>query len=393
MRPLRRLSQPVKGRIVTSGDRTTALAPGSTVGILGGGQLGRMLALAAARLGLKTHVYSDDPDSPAFDVTSRATHGGYGDLPHLETFAQQVDVVTYEFENVPVDAARHIASIVPVRPGTRALEVAQDRLVEKAFVSELGIAVAPFAGVSHRRDLIAALGRFRAPSILKTRRFGYDGKGQLNLAADADAAGAVAALGHRAAVLEQRLAFVFEVSVLVVRGLGGSMAFYDCPMNTHENGILRRSVVPSALPATDAVEAQRIAGRLAEALDYVGVLAVELFYLGRGADRAHPELPALVVNEIAPRVHNSGHWTVDACGCCQFENHIRAVAGWPLGSTVRHSDAEMVNLIGEEALGWGRLAAAPGVLLHLYGKRDARPDRKMGHYTVLKPIGRDDGCQ
>jgi 5-(carboxyamino)imidazole ribonucleotide synthase len=364
-----------------------ALPPGSTVGILGGGQLGRMLALAAARLGLKAHVYSDDPDSPAFDVTSRATHGGYGDLPHLEMFARQVDVVTYEFENVPVDAARHISAIVPVRPGTQALEVAQDRLVEKSFVSELGIAVAPFAEVSHRRDLVAALERLRAPSILKTRRLGYDGKGQINLAPDADAAGAIASLGHRAAVLEQRLSFVFEVSVLVVRGLDGSTAFYDCPMNTHENGILRRSAVPSSLPPPVAVEAQRIAGRLAEALDYVGALAVELFYLGQGPDKSHPELPALVVNEIAPRVHNSGHWTIDACGCCQFENHIRAVAGWPLGSTARHSDAEMVNLIGEEVLDWPRLAAQPHVSLHLYGKREARAGRKMGHYTVLKPIG------
>jgi 5-(carboxyamino)imidazole ribonucleotide synthase len=368
---------------VTSGETPTALAPGSTIGILGGGQLGRMLALAAARLGLKTHVYSDEPDSPAFDVTSRATHGGYGDLPHLETFARQVDVVTYEFENVPVDAARHIADIVPVRPGARALEVAQDRLVEKTFVSGLGIAVAPFAEVSHRRDLIAALERFCSPSILKTRRLGYDGKGQLSLSPDADAAAAVAALGHRAAVLEQRVEFTCEVSVLVVRGLDGRTAFYDCPVNTHEDGILRRSVVPSALPPAAVAEARKIAGRIADALDYVGVLAVELFYLGSNVSRRHPDLPALVVNEIAPRVHNSGHWTIDACGSSQFENHIRAVAGWPLGSTQRHSDAEMVNLIGAEAHEWRSIAARPGVSLHLYGKREARDGRKMGHYTAL----------
>ncbi len=354
------------------------LPPGSTIGVLGGGQLGRMLSLAAARLGFKTHVYSDDPDSPAFEVTSRATHGGYGDLPHLETFARQVDVVTYEFENVPVEAARHIAGIVPVRPGAKALEVAQDRLVEKQFVSDLGIAVAPFAEVSHRRDLVAALERFKSPSILKTRRLGYDGKGQLSLAPDADAAAAVAALGHRAAILEQRVAFLCETSVLVVRGVDGTTAFYDCPTNTHAGGILRRSVVPGALPPAAVAEAQQMASCIVAALDYVGVLAVEMFYMGEGA------APALLVNEIAPRVHNSGHWTLDACGCSQFENHIRAVAGWPLGSTHRHSDAVMENLIGEEADAWANLAAEPGVCLHLYGKREAREGRKMGHLTRLQ---------
>lgn len=354
------------------------LPPGSTIGILGGGQLGRMLSLAAARLGFKTHVYSDDPDSPAFEVTSRATHGGYGDLPHLETFAHQVDVVTYEFENVPVEAARHIDGIVPVRPGARALEVAQDRLVEKQFVCDLGIAVAPFAEVSHRRDLIAALQRFKSPSILKTRRLGYDGKGQLSLAPDADAAAAVAALGHRAAILEQRVAFACETSVLVARGVDGAVAYYDCPTNTHAGGILRRSVVPGALSPAAVAEAQEMASRIAAALDYVGVLAVEMFYMGEGAS------PALLVNEIAPRVHNSGHWTIDACGCSQFENHIRAVAGWPLGSPARHSDAVMENLIGDEADHWHALSAEPGTCLHLYGKREAREGRKMGHLTRLK---------
>ncbi len=359
--------------------KAAPLALGGTIGILGGGQLGRMLALAAARLGFKSHVYSDDPDSPAFEVTSRATHGAYGDLPHLETFAQQVDVVTYEFENVPVEAARHLVGLVPVRPGARALEVAQDRLVEKQFLADLGIAVAPFAEVSHRRDLVAALARFDAPSILKTRRLGYDGKGQVALTPDADAGAAVAALGHRAAILEQRLRFAFEVSVLVVRGVDGAVAFYDCPTNSHEGGILRRSVVPSALPLGAVASAQDMAKRIAVALDYVGVLAVEMFFMGDGA------APALVVNEIAPRVHNSGHWTTDACGCGQFENHIRAVAGWPLGSAVRHSDAEMLNLIGDEVDRWAELATEPGLCLHLYGKREARTGRKMGHFTRLRP--------
>lgn len=355
------------------------LPPGSTIGILGGGQLGRMLSLAAARLGFRTHIYSDDPDSPAFEVTSRFTHGGYADLPHLETFARQVDVVTYEFENVPVEAARHIGRLVPVRPGAKALEVAQDRLVEKEFIAGLGIPVAPFAEVSHRRDLIAALARFKAPSILKTRRFGYDGKGQLTLAPDADAAAAVASLGHRAAILEQRLDFVSETSVIVARAVDGAVATYDCPANTHSGGILRRSAVPSGLPGPAVAEAKRLAHAIADALDYVGVLAVEMFYMGPSAK------PALVVNEIAPRVHNSGHWTLDACGCSQFENHIRAVAGWPLGSPARHSDAEMLNLIGEEADTWPDLAAEPDMCVHLYGKREARDGRKMGHATRLRP--------
>ena len=362
--------------------RNARLPAGSTIGILGGGQLGRMLALAAAQLGFKTQIYSDDPDSPAFEVTSRAMHGGYGDLPHLETFAGQCDVVTYEFENVPVETARYIDRLVPVRPGARALEVAQDRLVEKEFVTGLGIATAPFTEVSHRRDLVAALARFASPSILKTRRLGYDGKGQLPLAPDADAAAAVALLGHRAAILEQKVAFAFEVSVLVVRGLDGECVYYDCPRNEHSGGILRRSTVPSALPSAVVGEARDIAKRIANALDYVGVLAVELFYMGEGAQG-----PRLLVNEIAPRVHNSGHWTQDACGCCQFENHIRAVAGWPLGATRRHSDAEMSNLIGDEVDGWPALAAKADTCVHLYGKREAREGRKMGHVTRLRRAG------
>ncbi len=354
------------------------LLPGSTIGILGGGQLGRMLVLAAARLGLKCHVYSDEPDSPAFEVTARATQGSYTDLPHLEAFAREVDVVTYEFENVPVEAARHLARMVPVRPGAKALEVAQDRLIEKQFISDLGIAVAPFAEVSHRRDLIAALDRFAAPSILKTRRLGYDGKGQIGLEPGADAAAAVAALGHQAAILEQRIPFDMEVSVLVVRAPNADVAFYDLPVNTHEGGILRRSVVPAPLSADLIDEARDIASRIASALDYVGVLGVEMFHSSSAKTSAR-----LMVNEIAPRVHNSGHWTMDACGCSQFENHIRAVAGWPLGSTQRHSDAEMHNIIGTEAEQWARLASEPDVCVHLYGKREARAGRKMGHWTRL----------
>jgi 5-(carboxyamino)imidazole ribonucleotide synthase len=359
------------------------LAPGSTIGILGSGQLGRMLALAAARLGLKTHIYCED-SGPAFDVATRTTRAGFADPVALSAFAGKVDAVTYEFENVAVDTARHLAGLVPVRPGARALEVAQDRLVEKRFIAALGIAVAPFRAIDGPEQIGPALSAF-GPAILKTRRFGYDGKGQASLAPGDDVAAAWRGIGAQPAILERRIGFALELSALVVRSVAGELAFYDCPRNTHAEGILRRSVVPSGLPETDLARARDIAGSIAAALDYVGVLAVEMFYLG-------PEVaPAdrLMVNEIAPRVHNSGHWTIEACAVSQFESHIRAVAGWPLGCAGRHSDAEMINLIGKEALDWPRLAAEPGACLHLYGKREARDGRKMGHVTRLLAKGSD----
>jgi len=357
---------------------TAPLPPGSTIGILGSGQLGRMLAMAGARLGLKSHIYGD-ASGPAFDVAAAHTIGRFDDLAALSAFGREVDAVTYEFENVPVEAAEALQAVVPVRPGARALEVAQDRLVEKEFIASLGIAVAPYVRIDGVDDIGPALAALRGPGILKTRRLGYDGKGQASLNVATQAVTAFDAIGRAPAVLEKRLAFTREVSVLVVRGHDGTKAFYDCPENEHRGGILRRSVVPSALSSADVAEAQAIAGRIAEALDYVGVLAVELFHF---ADRSTQRL---AVNEIAPRVHNSGHWTLDACAFSQFENHMRAVAGWPLGETARHSDAEMVNLIGAEANDWQALAAAPGVALHLYGKREARDGRKMGHYNRLTP--------
>jgi 5-(carboxyamino)imidazole ribonucleotide synthase len=363
-------------------DRITPppLPPGATIGILGGGQLGRMLAIAAARLGIKTHVLSDAP-GPAFDVATRATHGSYDDKAVLASFAEGVECITYEFENVPLDTAEFLAEIRPVRPGPQALAVAQDRLTEKTFITGLGIAVAPFAEVNSAADAAAALKAFDAPAILKTRRLGYDGKGQVSLRPGDSSARAWEEIGGKPAVLEQRIAFTREVSALVVRGLDGETMFYDCPANTHVNGILDRSVVPCGLPDRDQEDAREIAGRIAAALDYVGVLAVEMFHLGPSA----PAGKRLIVNEIAPRVHNSGHWTIDACAVSQFENHIRAVAGWPLGTTRRHSDAEMRNLIGPQALDWLKLAQDPDACLHLYGKRDARAGRKMGHVTRISP--------
>jgi len=361
------------------------LPPGSVIGILGSGQLGRMLAMAAARLGLKTHIYCEE-SGPAFDVATHTTKGAFDDSTALAAFAAAVDAVTYEFENVPIAAAELISARVPVRPGAKALAVSQDRLTEKQFIAGLGIPVAPFHAVEAVDDIGAGLAAFAEPAILKTRRFGYDGKGQATVRSARDAANAWREIGARSAVLEKRIAFALEISALVVRGASGELAFYDCPANTHEGGILRRSVVPSGLPSADLARAREIAAAIADALGYVGVLAVEMFHLGPDA----PPSDRLMVNEIAPRVHNSGHWTIEACGISQFENHMRAVAGWPLGSTERHSDAEMVNLIGGQALDWPRLAAEPGACLHLYGKREARAGRKMGHVTRLivpKPAG------
>ena len=356
------------------------LPPGSTIGILGSGQLGRMLAMAAARLGLKTHIYCEE-SGPAFDVATRTTKAAFDDTAALTEFADAVEAVTYEFENVPIATAQHLARLVPVRPSAKALEVAQDRLVEKQFISALSIPVAPFRAVGDAAELKAAVAHFGAPAILKTRRLGYDGKGQASVQPGGDIEAAWKAVGAKPSVLEKRIPFACEISTLVVRSQSGELATYDCPVNTHENGILRRSVVPAGLAEADIERARQVAQTIATALDYVGVLAVEMFHLGAGA----PATERVMVNEIAPRVHNSGHWTIEACGVSQFENHMRAVAGWPLGSTERHSNAEMVNLIGEEALDWQTLAAEPGACLHLYGKHEARAGRKMGHVTRLFP--------
>ncbi len=360
----------------------TVLPPGSTIGILGGGQLGRMLAMAAARLGLRCHIYSDH-SGPAFDVAAAATVGAYDDLDAVRRFAETVDVVTYEFENVPCATAEAAARIKPVRPGVKALEVAQDRLVEKRFISALGIPVAPFAPVDCETSLGRAASELGLPAILKTRRLGYDGKGQVRLASAADLASARATVGSALAILEGMVSFEIEVSVLVVRGQGGEMRFYDVPHNTHAQGILDTSTVPAPVTEKTRERAAGIAGAIAGALEYVGVLAVEMFYCGEAAQ------DPLIVNEIAPRVHNSGHWTIDACAVSQFENHIRAVAGWPLGATDRHSDAVMSNLIGGDVEAWEKLAAEPAAGLHLYGKNDPRPGRKMGHITRISPKSGD----
>lgn len=351
------------------------LPPGSTVGILGGGQLARMLALAAARLGIDCHIYAPEADSPAFAVSAARTMAGYEDLAALEAFARQVDVVTYEFENVPAATAAFLQSRKPVAPGVTALETAQDRISEKTFISGLGIPVAPFAEVSGLASLEAALAGIGRPAVLKTRRFGYDGKGQTKILAETDAAAAFAEIGRQPAVLEGFVAFDMEVSVIAARGWSGEVAVYDVPENRHENHILRHSRVPARIAAEVAATARAYGERIAEALDYVGVIGVEMFVAGG----------QVIVNEIAPRVHNSGHWTMDACQVSQFEQHIRAVCGWPLGSPARFADVTMTNILGAEIGRWRELAAEPGVHLHLYGKKDPRPGRKMGHFNRLTP--------
>jgi 5-(carboxyamino)imidazole ribonucleotide synthase len=355
------------------------LPPGATIGILGGGQLGRMLALAAARLGLKCHIYSDVADAPAFDCAAARTVAPYTDAAAIVRFAASVGAVTYEFENVPVAAADAAAPHAPVYPPREALARTQDRVIEKQLVAGLGLPVAPFEAIDGVAGLRDALKKVGPRPFLKTRRFGYDGKGQVVIEEGSDPAVALAALGGVPAILEGRVAFAREVSVIGVRGRDGEVRHYDTPHNTHEDGILRRSVIPSGLPERHQQRAREMATEIMVALGYVGVIGVEMFWLGE--DASEP----LVINEIAPRVHNSGHWTIDACGVSQFENHIRAVAGWPLGSTVRHSDCEMENLLGEETHGWASLAAERGTCIHLYGKSDARPGRKMGHVTRLRP--------
>ena len=315
--------------------KTGALKPGATIGILGGGQLGRMLSVAASRLGYRSHIYEPGP-APAGDVAHTVTTAPYEDEDAIRAFAASVDVVTYEFENVPTAALDLIESLVPIRPNRSALAVSQDRLTEKEFLTSLGLTVAPFAAVDSADDLAAALsGRDRA--ILKTRRLGYDGKGQLRLAAGDDAAAAWAQIGVPS-VLEGFVEFTAEISVIVARGADGAVAAYDPGLNVHRDGILRTTTVPCGLPARLIPDAVLTASRIVTALDYVGVMGVELFVTPAG----------LVVNEIAPRVHNSGHWTQAGCAVDQFEQHIRAVAGLPLGDGRRHADVVMENLIGDD---------------------------------------------
>ena len=359
-----------------SADLAPILEPGATIGILGSGQLGRMLALAAARLGFKCHIFAPDRDAPAFDVVMHATFADYNDTQALARFADSVDVVTYEFENIPADAATFLAARVPVLPDPEVLATTQDRLVEKNFIAQLGIGTAPFAAVNSAAELCAALERIGRPAVLKTRRFGYDGKGQSAIAGDRAPETAWREVGGAPSILEAFIPFVREISVVAARGGDGAVECFDVTENEHREHILKISRVPAAVSEATAHEARRIAETIAHRFGYVGVLAVEMFVLGDGA---------VLVNEIAPRVHNSGHWTLDGASVSQFEQHIRAVSGWPLAKPIRRGRAEMINLIGQEVADYRRWLTIPGAALHLYGKVAVRPGRKMGHVTRVFP--------
>lgn len=354
---------------------TTPLAPGSTIGILGGGQLGRMLSAAASRLGYRCHIFEPGANPPAGDVAHAVTTAPYDDAKALEAFAKSVDVVTYEFENIPTSALDLIESLAPIRPGREALRVSQDRLTEKTWLAELGLKTAPFADITDAQSLQTALETIGAPAILKTRRFGYDGKGQARISTTNDAAKALESLQGAPAILEGFIDFSAEISAIAARGLDGQVAVYDPGRNLHADGILRTTHVPSGLPQSLLTDAALIAGRILNTLDYHGVLGVEFFVTGQG----------LVINEIAPRVHNSGHWTQNGCTTCQFEQHIRAITGWPLGDGKRHSDVRMENLIGDDLDRVPELAKTPNAALHLYGKSETKPGRKMGHVNHVTP--------
>lgn len=346
---------------------------GATIGILGGGQLGRMLSVAASRLGFRTHIFDPAPDAPAGSVAHLVTTADYEDADALFAFASTVDVITYEFENIPTLALDALEDHAPIRPGREALRVSQDRLVEKDFLTGLGLRTAPYVDVPDAVALTAALNQIGTPAILKTRRFGYDGKGQVRISTPQEAERAIRDMTGAPAILEGFVDFSHEVSVIAARSLDGAVACFDPGENVHREGILRTTSVPARLSASQRTDAILIAANILNALDYVGVMGVELFVTPQG----------LVANEIAPRVHNSGHWTQNGCVVDQFEQHIRAIAGWPLGDGKRYADVVMENLIGDDMDRVPDLARDPATALHLYGKCDARAGRKMGHVNRI----------
>jgi 5-(carboxyamino)imidazole ribonucleotide synthase len=356
------------------------LPPGSTIGVLGGGQLGRMLVLAAARLGFRTAVLTPEDDSGAAQVATRAIQAPYDDDAALAALAGAADVVTFEFENVPAQVVAKLEALgASVAPGARALAVAQDRVDEKTFLNACRVPTVAFAACDTAANVLAALDQVGAPSLLKTRRQGYDGKGQTWVESHADATDAFARVGDQPSILEARADFVRELSVIAARGRDGDITTYPLGENHHEAGILRRTLAPARVSPQVDERARVIAARILTRLDYVGVMGVELFELADGE---------LLVNEIAPRVHNSGHWTLDGCEVDQFEQHLRAIAGWPLGPVTPLAQVEMENLIGDDIDRWRELIGEEEARLWLYGKAEARPGRKMGHVNRLRPLKR-----
>ncbi|MEP2945555.1 MAG: 5-(carboxyamino)imidazole ribonucleotide synthase [Lentilitoribacter sp.] len=358
----------------------TALAPNSTIGIIGGGQLGRMLAMAAAQLGYQTVILEPDPNAPAAQVANDQIIAAYDDEIALESLADQCDVVTYEFENVPSLAIESLEKVIPVYPGAQALKISQDRLMEKQMAQGIGAKTAGFHAVNSLQDLKDGVAQTGLPAILKTRRLGYDGKGQVKIDTDADLQAAFDAMAGQDAILEAFVNFDCEVSVIAARSIDGSFEAFDISENVHKNHILHTSTIPANVHGDVVKTAIEYAQKIAEHLNYVGVFAVEFF-----VENANSEAFNICVNEIAPRVHNSGHWTEAACVTSQFEQHIRAISGLPLSNAKRHSDCVMLNLIGDDVHDLEKHAADHNAKIHLYGKLEARPGRKMGHVTFLKP--------
>ena len=352
------------------------LGPGATIGILGGGQLGRMTALAAARLGYRCHVFSDEPDSPTAQVCGTATVAEFSDRAALERFAAAVDIATFEFENIPAQAVRWVAAVRPVLPRPEILEIAQDRLREKDFLRSIDVETTAYRAISDPSVLLRAIHDLGYPAVLKTVRLGYDGKGQVTLTPEIKAEDAWRRMGGESGILESFVDFACEISVIVARGANGAWATYPPVQNQHVNHVLETTIAPARIPAETAMRAAAIARHVAEELDLVGVLAVEMFVTEGGA---------ILVNEIAPRPHNSGHWTIDACYTSQFEQLVRAICGLPLGSVEHHSDAVMKNLLGSDVVNWRDALNDPLSKLHLYGKTEIQPGRKMGHVTSLIP--------
>ncbi|WP_417742916.1 5-(carboxyamino)imidazole ribonucleotide synthase [Salipiger sp.] len=352
---------------------TEPLPQGATIGILGGGQLGRMLSVAASRLGLRCHVYEPGEAPPAGHVADAVTTAPYEDTAALEAFAVSVDVITYEFENIPTAALDTLQALCPIRPGLEALRVSQDRLTEKTFLTDLGLKTAPFADITDAESLTQALEIIGTPSILKTRRFGYDGKGQARIDSPEDAAAALEEMRGAPAILEGFVEFSCEISVIAARSADGAVACFDPGENIHSEGILRTTTVPARLSQAQRTDAVLLAAKILNALNYVGVMGVELFVTPQG----------LLVNEIAPRVHNSGHWTQNGCTIDQFEQHIRAVANWPLGDGSRFADVQMENLIGDDLDRLPELATEADTAIHLYGKDAVKAGRKMGHVNRI----------
>lgn len=358
---------------------TFPLPPNCTIGLVGGGQLGRMSALAAARLGYRCHILTREVDSPAAQVSHAVTISDYEDPASLRAFAAAVDVISFEFENVSAKGLDLLASLKPVRPAPCVLRISQDRVAEKTFLNQAGVATASWAPVAGLEDLRAAVATIGLPAVLKTTRLGYDGKGQRILRDPSEIEPAFAALEPKPLILEGFVDFACEISVVIARGADGGVSAFDAVENRHRGHILDVTLAPARIAPEIATAARAIACRVVNALELVGLLAVEMFVDTEGR---------VLVNEIAPRPHNSGHWTIDACPASQFELHIRSIAGLPLPPAVRHSDAVMKNLVGPDAVAlWPAILAMPGLIPHLYGKAEARPGRKMGHVTRLFPFG------